>query len=80
MGSGWTGDGLGAGPGVGSEKEVGVGAQVRSRRATIVSWVGALVGTGVEVWCLVLWRRGGKNKVGAGAEAGGGAKATIFLG
>jgi hypothetical protein len=76
MGSGWTGDGIGAGPGVGGKKEgVGVGAQVRSRRATIVSWVGALVGNGVEVWC---WRSGGEKEVGARGRCGGGPKATIF--
>ena len=51
MGSGWTGDRLGAGPGVGAgEKEVGVGAQCAGAEQAghdcfLGSWVEALVGT-----------------------------------
>jgi hypothetical protein len=64
---------VGAGPGVDGEKEVGVGTQVRSRRATIVSWVGlggvgALVGTGVEA-----------ARAGCGGRCGGRGEGRDFF-
>jgi hypothetical protein len=52
---------------------VGVGAQVRSRRAMLVSW--ACPRNRGWAWC---WRRGGEKEVGVSAEAGEGR--DFFLG
>jgi hypothetical protein len=59
---------------------VGGGAQVRSRRVTIVSWAcrdrdGQRIGDRRAAWC---WRRGGEKGVGAWAEAGGDRRPRFF--
>ena len=93
MGSGWTGDRLGAGPGVGAgEKEVGVGAQCAGAEQAghdcfLGSWVEALVGTaggrarrnrdGLGAGVEAPRRR---SEVEAGAEAGAAEGRDFFLG